>query len=87
MKGEAEGAECAIRAVKAIHITLAFVRISMMLALNEKARREERPQPWRPPVLILSSLSSHGFPVLLQLLEGGILIDRQLFVQRASSGL
>lgn len=59
--GEAEGAESAVRAVKAEHIALALVRVSVVLALDEEARRQKRSQPPRPPTRLLRRPSSALF--------------------------
>ena len=59
--GEAEGAESAVRAVKAEHIALALVRVSVVLAMDEEARRQKRSQPPRPPTLLLRRPSSALF--------------------------
>lgn len=69
--GEAEGADRPIHAVKTVHIALAFVRVGMLLALDEEARRQQGLQPRRPPAVIFSSLtlSPHGFAVVLELHE------------------
>lgn len=37
--GEAERAESAIRAIQAIHVALALVRVGVMLALHKELRR------------------------------------------------
>ncbi|RWW04984.1 hypothetical protein GW17_00031767 [Ensete ventricosum] len=59
--GEAEGAQSAVRAVKAEHIALALVTVGVVLALDEEARRQKRSQPRRPPALLLRRPSSALF--------------------------
>lgn len=48
-----ERTERPIHAIQTIHIALAPVRIRVVLAWDEEARLQERPQPWRPHVVIL----------------------------------
>jgi len=48
---EAEGAECAVHTIQAVHVALALVRISVQLALNKEALFEQRLQPRWPPVV------------------------------------
>jgi hypothetical protein len=50
--GEAEGAERAVHAVEAVHVALALVRVGVDPALHEEARRQQRLQPRRPPLVL-----------------------------------
>lgn len=43
-----ERTESSVHAIQAIHVAFAFVRIGVVLALDEEARAEKRFQPWRP---------------------------------------
>jgi hypothetical protein len=57
---EALGAERAVHAVQAVHVALALVRVRVHLALTEEARRQQRLQPRRPP-LVLSPVAPASF--------------------------
>uniref|UniRef100_A0A8R7UXX2 Uncharacterized protein n=1 Tax=Triticum urartu TaxID=4572 RepID=A0A8R7UXX2_TRIUA len=50
--GEAERAERAVDAVEAVHVALALVRVGVRPALHEEARRQQRLQPRRPPLVL-----------------------------------
>lgn len=51
--GEAEGAESSVGAVEAVHVALSLMGIRVEIAQDEEARRQQRPQPPRPPVVVL----------------------------------
>lgn len=48
MRIKTERTESSVHTIQAIHIAFAFVRIRVVLALNEEARAKKRFHPWRP---------------------------------------
>ena len=90
--GEAEGTEGTIRAVKAVHVALAFVGVGMQLALHEEAGRQQRPEPWRPPVVfvrpsssLFQSQSTH-IPQAYRALKQNKLIQIKTILEEANTG-
>lgn len=56
--GEAERAERTAHAVQAVHVAFALVRVGVDFALDEEARLQQWPEPWRAHVVFVRPSTS-----------------------------